>query len=80
MPLRARGADIGVLAVFDRLDPEHPLGSDDVVALESFASSAATRIVAARALEDERLSLSIATRSASAGDGLASCTTRPCRN
>jgi signal transduction histidine kinase len=59
VPLRARGADIGVLAVFDRLDPEHPLGSDDVVALESFASSAATRIVAARALEDERLSLSI---------------------
>ena len=59
MPLRARGADIGVLTVFDRLDPEHPLGPDDVVALESFASSAATRIVAARALEDERLSLSI---------------------
>jgi two-component system, NarL family, sensor histidine kinase DevS len=59
VPLRARGADIGVLAVFDRLDPEHPLGSDDVVALESFASSAATRIMAARALEDERLSLSI---------------------
>ena len=59
VPLRARGVDIGVLAVFDRLDPEHPLGPDDVVALESFASSAATRIVAARALEDERLSLSI---------------------
>ena len=59
VPLRARGADIGVLAVFDRLDPEHPFGPDDVVALESFASSAATRIVAARALEDERLSLSI---------------------
>jgi signal transduction histidine kinase len=59
VPLRARGADIGVLAVFDRLDSEHPLGPDDVLALESFASSAATRIVAARALEDERLSLSI---------------------
>jgi signal transduction histidine kinase len=59
VPLRARGADIGVLAVFDRLDPQHPLGPDDVVALESFASSAATRMVAARALEDERVSLSI---------------------
>ncbi len=60
VPLRARGADLGVLAVFDRLDPEHPFGSDDVLALESFASSVATRIFAARALEDERVSLSIA--------------------
>jgi len=59
VPLRARGADIGVLAVFDRLDADHPFEPDDVVALETFASSAATRIVAARALEDERLSLSI---------------------
>jgi signal transduction histidine kinase len=59
VPLRARGTDLGVLAVFDRLDAEHPFEQDDVVALESFASSAATRIVAARALEDERLSLSI---------------------
>ena len=59
VPLRARGDDIGVLAVFDRLDAEHPFGPDDVVALESFGTSVATRIVAARALEDERLSLSI---------------------
>ena len=59
VPLRARGDDIGVLAVFDRLDAEHPLGPDDVVALESFGTSVATRIVAARALEDERVSLSI---------------------
>lgn len=59
VPLRARGDNIGVLAVFDRLDAEHPLGPDDVVALESFGTSVATRIAAARALEDERLSLSI---------------------
>ncbi len=59
VPLRARGDDIGALAVFDRLDADHPLGPDDVVALESFGTSVATRIVAARALEDERLSLSI---------------------
>jgi signal transduction histidine kinase len=59
VPLRARGDDIGVLAVFDRLSAEHPFGPDDVVALESFGTSVATRIVAARALEDERVSLSI---------------------
>jgi signal transduction histidine kinase len=60
VPLRARGSDLGVLVVFERLDPDHPFGTDDVLALESFGSSAATRIFAARALEDERVSLSIA--------------------
>jgi signal transduction histidine kinase len=59
VPLRARGDDIGALAVFDRLDADHPFGPDDLVALESFGTSVATRIAAARALEDERLSLSI---------------------
>ena len=59
VPLRARGDDIGALAVFDRLDADHPLGPDDLAALESFGTSVATRIAAARALEDERLSLSI---------------------
>jgi signal transduction histidine kinase len=60
VPRHARGSDLGVLAVFDRLDEEHPFTADDVLALESFATSAATRIFAARALEDERVSLSIA--------------------
>ncbi len=60
VPLRARGTDLGVLAFFDRLDPEHPFSTDDVLALESFGTSAATRIYAARALDDERVSLSIA--------------------
>jgi signal transduction histidine kinase len=59
VPLRARGDDIGALAVFDRLDADHPFGRDDVLALESFGTSVATRIVAARALQDERVSLSI---------------------
>lgn len=60
VPLRARGTDLGALAVFDRIDHEDPYGADDVLMLESFGSSAATRIFAARELEDERVSLSIA--------------------
>ena len=36
-----------------------PWGPTDVVALESFGTSVGDRIVAARALEDERVSLSI---------------------
>ena len=60
VPLQARGADVGVLAVFEHLDPDHPFTTDDVLALESFGTSAAMRIFAARALEDEKVSLSIA--------------------
>jgi signal transduction histidine kinase len=60
VPLQARGSDVGVLAIFERLDPDHPFTSDDVLALESFGTSAATRIYAARALEDEKVNLSIA--------------------
>ena len=58
VPLRARGADIGVLAVFDRLDPEHPLGPT-TWSRSSPSPVCRHQDVAARALEDERLSLSI---------------------
>ena len=60
VPLRARGVDLGVLLVFDRLDDARPLSADDVLTLEAFGSSAAAAIAAARALEDERVRLSIA--------------------
>jgi signal transduction histidine kinase len=60
LPLRSRGTDLGVLAVFDRLDEDGNFGQDDLLTLESFASSAASALLAARALADERISLSIA--------------------
>ena len=60
VPLRSRGADVGVLIVFDRLEEERSFGRDDIVTLESFGTSAAAAVASARALEDERLSLSIA--------------------
>jgi signal transduction histidine kinase len=60
VPMRSRGVDLGVLAVFDRLDRNGDFGQDDLLTLESFASSAATALVAAQALADERISLSIA--------------------
>jgi signal transduction histidine kinase len=60
VPLRARGVDLGVLAVFDPLDDVRSFSADDLLALEVFASSAAAALAAAQALEDERLRLSIA--------------------
>jgi signal transduction histidine kinase len=60
VPMRSRGIDLGVLAVFDRLDRNGDFSQDDLLTLESFASSAATALVAAQALADERISLSIA--------------------
>jgi signal transduction histidine kinase len=60
VPLRARGVDLGVLAVFDRLDDQRSFTPDDVLALEVFAASAAAALGAAQALEDEHLRLSIA--------------------
>jgi signal transduction histidine kinase len=60
VPLRSRGEDVGVLALFDRLGPDGPaLTRDDRLALESFAASAASSIAATRAIEDEKLRLSI---------------------
>ena len=60
VPLHSRGIDVGVLAVFDRVEGRQGFGSTDVPTLEAFGASAATVIAAAQALEDERLRLSIA--------------------
>lgn len=60
VPLRSRGSDVGVLAAFDPLDARHPFSPDDGLALESFATAAATAIAATQAIEDEKLRLSIA--------------------
>ena len=60
VPLRSRGTDVGVLAVFDRDEGPPGFGPTDLPTLEAFGASAATVIAAARALEDERLRLSIA--------------------
>lgn len=59
VPLRSRGADVGVLALFDRIGREGRLSRDDRLSLESFAASAASSIAATRAIEDEKLRLSI---------------------
>jgi signal transduction histidine kinase len=60
IPLQSRGVDLGVLAVFDRLGAEPAFNVDDILALESFCTSAATAIAATQAIEDEKLRLSIA--------------------
>ena len=59
VPLHARGADLGVLAVFDHLGSER-FSTDDRLALESFATSAATAIASTRASDDEKARLAIA--------------------
>lgn len=58
MPLRARGEQVGILAV---LDPGSPTASasDVSLTLEAFAASAAAAIAGTRRIEDERLRLSI---------------------
>ena len=60
VPLRSRGEDLGVLVLFDRIGAESEFSADDRLALESFATSAATAIGATRLIEDEKLRLSIA--------------------
>ncbi|MDX6584015.1 MAG: hypothetical protein QOI10_3199 [Solirubrobacterales bacterium] len=60
IPLQSRGVDLGLLAVFDRLGSKAAFTSDDILALESFCTSAATAIAATQAIEDEKLRLSIA--------------------
>jgi len=64
VPLRSRGADLGLLALFDRIGPDGEFTGDDRLALESFAISAATAIGATRLIEDEKLRLSIASSEA----------------
>ena len=49
-----------MLAVFDRDEGQPGFGPTDLLTLEAFGASAATVIAAARALEDERFRLSIA--------------------
>ena len=60
VPLRSRGVDLGVLAAFDRLGSEPEFNADDSLALEAFATSAATAIAATQAIEGEKRRLSIA--------------------
>ncbi len=59
VPLTAGGEDVGVLAVFHRLEFDSAFSPDDVLALESFATSASTSIYATESMEDEKLRLSI---------------------
>ena len=60
VPLRSRGTDLGVLALFARIGADGEFSRDDRLALESFATSAGTAIGATRLIEDEKLRLSIA--------------------
>lgn len=64
VPLRSRGDDLGLLALFDHFGGDPEFGPDDRLALESFATSAATAIRATRRIEDEKLRLSIASSEA----------------
>jgi signal transduction histidine kinase len=60
VPLRSRGLDLGLLAVFQSIESASRSGYDDMLALESFATSASSAIYATRSVEDEKLRLSIA--------------------
>jgi len=60
VPLRARGQGLGVLLVVDHVGPEPTFSADQQLTLESFATSAASAIVAVHAIEDEKASLAIA--------------------
>jgi len=60
IPLRSRGTSFGVLAAFDRIGDDPTFDSDDELVLASYASTAAGAIASIRALESEKLSLSIA--------------------
>ena len=59
VPLRSRGEDVGVLALFEREGTSAGLTRDDRLALESFAASAASAIAATKAIANEKLRLSI---------------------
>jgi signal transduction histidine kinase len=58
-PMRDRGVQIGVLMALGRADGEDGFTSDDELALESFATSAAGTIAATRAIADERVHLAM---------------------
>ena len=57
-PLVHRGRPVGMLAALDRLDGEG-FSADDELLLSSFATSAATAVAMVRAVESDRLRLSI---------------------
>ncbi len=59
MPLRARGKEVGVLAVFDPSGFISDEAIDPRVALEAFSATAAAAIAGTRRLEDERLRMSL---------------------
>ena len=58
-PLAAPGRVEGVIAALDHVEERLPFGADDVLLLTSFASAAATAIASSRAVENEKLELSI---------------------
>ena len=60
IPLRSRGSSFGVLAAFDRIGEDPAFDSDDELVLASFTNTAAGVIASVRALENEKLRLSIA--------------------
>jgi GAF domain-containing protein len=51
VPLRSRGLDLGLLAVFQSIESASRSGYDDMLALESFATSASSSIYATRSVE-----------------------------
>ena len=59
-PLSARGIDLGVMAMLDPLGSQEEFSPDAMLALESFAASAATAITATQAIENEKSRLAIA--------------------
>jgi signal transduction histidine kinase len=59
VPMRARGVDVGALTVLGRTEDRGEFTPDDLLALESFASSAAGAIAATRAIADEKVRLAM---------------------
>jgi signal transduction histidine kinase len=58
-PIAAPGRVEGVIAALDHREERSAFGADDVLLLTSFASAAATAIASSRAVEMEKLELSI---------------------
>ena len=69
VPLRSRGHDLGVLALFARIGADGEFSRDDRLALESFATSAGTAIDATRSSRTRRSGSRSPRRSASAALG-----------
>ncbi len=55
VPLAYRGAPLGVLLAFDRQPGAQPFSDDDERALQAFAASAATAVVIAQSVQQQRL-------------------------